>query len=88
MPYIKAEERKAYDEMLEELTRLLRNVPTESLDGHLNYIVTVLLKRLYAPRYFNYNRAIGVLECVKQEFYRRVVAEYENEKIKENGDVY
>jgi len=58
------------------------------LDGRLNYIVTVLLKRLYTPRYFNYNRAMGVLECVKQEFYRRVVAEYENEKIKENRDVH
>jgi hypothetical protein len=88
MPYIKAEERKAYDEMLEELTHLLRDVPIENLDGHLNYIVTVLLKRLYAPKYFNYNRAIGVLECVKQEFYRRVVAQYENEKIKGNGDVH
>lgn len=58
------------------------------MDGRLNYIVTVLLKRLYTPRYFNYNRAMGVLECVKQEFYRRVVAEYENEKIKENRDVH
>jgi hypothetical protein len=87
MPYIKAEERKVYDDVLEELADTLKAVMVESLDGHLNYIITVLLKRLYTPRYFNYNRAMGVLECAKQEFYRRVVAEYENDKIRENGDV-
>jgi len=30
---------------------------------------------------------IGVLECVKQEFYRRKVAPYEDIKIIENGDI-
>ena len=30
----------------------------------------------------------GVVECVKLEFYRRAVAAYEDEKCKENGDVY
>lgn len=31
---------------------------------------------------------LGTLEAVKQEFYRRVVAAYEDLKIQENGDVY
>ena len=34
------------------------------------------------------NAAIGVLECAKLELYRRVVAMYEDGKIKENGDVF
>jgi hypothetical protein len=35
-----------------------------------------------------YNDVIGALECCKLELYRRMVAPYENTKIKENGDVY
>jgi hypothetical protein len=30
---------------------------------------------------------ISEVECAKLEFYRRVVSPYEDEKIKENGDV-
>ena len=29
----------------------------------------------------------GVLENVKQEFYRRIAASYEDKKIVENGDI-
>ena len=38
--------------------------------------------------YHAYNEIIGVLECVKQEFYRRMVAPYEDKKCEENGDVF
>jgi len=34
------------------------------------------------------NEVMGVLECCKQEFYRRPVADYENKKLDLNGDVY
>ena len=34
------------------------------------------------------NEAIGVLECAKLELYQRVIADYENEKMRVNGDVY
>lgn len=70
------------------MVELLKQIPEEDRDGHVNYIVTVLLKRLYEPpKYKRYNRAMGVLECIKQEFYRRVVAPYEDEKIEQSGDV-
>jgi hypothetical protein len=88
MPYIKQEERKKYERVLSDLVHLLEEIPEENRDGHINYIVTVLLKRLYRPpTYRRYNRAIGVLECIKLEFYRRIVGHYEDEKIRENGDV-
>ena len=88
MPYIKQEERKKYERVLSDLVHLLEEIPEENRDGHINYIVTVLLKRLYRPpTYRRYNKAIGVLECVKLEFYRRIVSPYEDDKIKENGDV-
>jgi len=86
-PYIEEAERVRYEQNLMDLVELLKELPVEKLDGHLNYLVTSLFKRMYKPKYFNYNRAMGVLECIKQEFYRRVVGPYEDKKIKENGDV-
>ena len=86
MPYIPKEERKRYDDLINELVSRLPSDITQ-IDGHLNYIITKMLKMVYKPRYFNYNRAIGLLECVKQEFYRVVVSPYEEWKRKEAGDV-
>jgi hypothetical protein len=31
---------------------------------------------------------MGVLECVKQEYYRRVASLYEDQAKERNGDVY
>lgn len=59
--------------------------------GELNYLITRLLLRYLnykKPSYQTYNDLIGVLECAKQELYRRSVSMYEDEKIQQNGDVY
>lgn len=87
MPYIKMDARSKYEEALKEIIGILKAQPVESIDGDLNYIITRILKGSYPLRYFNLNRAVGVLECCKLEFYRRVAAPYEDTKIKENGDV-
>lgn len=87
MPYIKMENRPKYEKALGELIGILKAQPVEGIDGELNYIITRILKESYPLRYFNLNRAVGVLECCKIEFYRRVAAPYEDTKIKENGDV-
>lgn len=87
MPYIKMEDRPKYEEALGELIGILKSQPVERIDGELNYIITRILKESYPLRYFNLNRAMGVLECCKLEFYRRVAAPYEDIKIEENGDV-
>jgi len=81
------EDRKKYEEVLEKLIDLLKSQPIERIDGELNYVITRILKESYPLRYFNLNRAMGVLESAKLEFYRRVVAPYEDIKIKESGDV-
>ena len=39
-------------------------------------------------RYASIARATGVLENVKQEFYRRYAAPYEDEQRERSGDVY
>ena len=58
--------------------------------GELNYVlIKMCLNYLCDERgYADYNEVMGVLECVKQEFYRRVITPYENKKRKENGDVF
>jgi len=87
MPYITQEERPQYDEVLAELIGLLKEKPPESVDGHLNYVVTRVIKEVYPLRYYHVNKAMGVLECIQHEFYRRVAAPYEDTKIEQNGDV-
>ena len=87
MPYIRPERREKYNDVLRELIDIFKALPVEEVDGEFNYVVTKILKEIYIKRYFHLNKAIGVLECIKQEFYRRVLAPYEDVKIKESGDV-
>jgi hypothetical protein len=59
--------------------------------GELNYEITQLIALYWGegpPNYQRINDIVGALESAKAEFQRRVVAPYENAKIKENGDVY
>ena len=80
MPYIPKPDR---ERVLEEQAA---NSP-----GELNFLLTTTINEYLLQGTMNYqtlNEIMGVLECVKQEFYRRVVAPYEQEKMKTNGDVY
>ena len=88
MPYIKREDRPRYERLIQQVVGEFADLQPENLDGHLNYFITRLLVALYRPSYFNYNRVQGLLECIKQEFYRRRVAPYENKKMEQHGDVY
>lgn len=58
--------------------------------GELNYILTLIVREYNNSLggYQAVNDILGALEGAKLEFYRRVAAPYEDEKIKENGDVY
>ncbi len=87
MPYIKNAKRTKYTKVLGQLVEMLKALPPEEVDGELNYIITKLLKEIYPLKYFHINKAIGVLECAKLEYYRRVAAPYEDSKIKDSGDV-
>ena len=87
MPYINQDDRPPINQLVQPLIEHLRSLPTDQQDGALNYAVTKVLKNLYPPKYFNYNRAMGVLGSIQAEWYRRDVAPYEDQKITENGDV-
>lgn len=88
MPYIKKESRTNIDGMIDQLARLLSEFDQDKVDGALNYTVSTLLNKLYKDKYFDFNRALGVLNAITLEFYRRKVAPYEDVKIEKNGDVF
>ncbi|MEK6895717.1 MAG: hypothetical protein AABX48_04315 [Nanoarchaeota archaeon] len=87
MPYIDKNQREKYDKIINELAKIVSEEKEELQDGDMNYIITKLIKKIYPLKYRHINRAMGMLECIKQEFYRRVAGPYEDIKIKENGDV-
>jgi hypothetical protein len=90
MPYIKKEERIQYEKEIENLVNMVKILPDKDKEGHLNYFITKVLNELYdntSSSYCDYNKAIGLLECIKLEFYRRSVVAYENRKMSLNGDV-
>jgi len=87
MPYIKKQDRAKWTKIIAEIVGMLKQLPQDSVDGDLNYLFTSIILNSYEQKYFNYNRAMGMLECCKQELYRKVIGPYENEKIAENGDV-
>ena len=69
--------------------RLWEDVPQNA--GELNYAITTIIDQYRYTKGFDYqtiNDIVGALEGAKLEFYRRVVVPYEDQKIKENGDVY
>jgi hypothetical protein len=86
-PYIKQENREKWTNIINDILNELLKLPENEIEGELNYVITSILKKCYKPKYFNYNRLIGLLECIKQEMYRKVIGEYENQKEIENGRV-
>ena len=59
--------------------------------GELNYQLTVRINdflRLHGLSYQTCNDIVGALDNAKDEFKRRIQNPYEDQKIKENGDVY
>ena len=87
MPYIKEKERVKFEKVIKDLVKLLEK-DKENLVGNLNYVVTSIIKRLSKNlRYKKANEIIGALECIKLEYYRRVLAPYEEQKRKLEGDV-
>ncbi len=75
------------DTLMDPIIDRIRTLPVEDQDGVINYVVTRMLKSIYPSRYFHFNRALGVLTAVTQEFYRVVVGPYEDTKIRDNGPV-
>lgn len=88
MPYIKQEERAPLNEALKPIMAWIADYGLT--EGQLNYVITRLclaVKKKEGLSYKVLNAIIGVLECAKLEFYRRLAVPYENTKLALNGDV-
>ena len=80
MPYVTQDRREVLDK---------NSLPLSA--GELNYLITKMCLKFVKTHELNYqvlNDVVGALEGAKLEFYRRMVAPYENTKIRGNGDVY
>jgi hypothetical protein len=93
MPYIPAKARKEIDsgknpEAIGELNYKITKEIMKYL-SLLNFRKAIQGKKLIVQNnYADYNEVMGVLECVKQELYRKVISKYEDKKCKLNGDVF
>ena len=77
----------------EHIRKDLKDEPTRDPQsaGELNYTLSKVCDEylhLNGVCYQSFNDIIGALEGAKLEIYRRLCAGYEDQKIKENGDVY
>lgn len=89
MPYIPSRNRAEILKLIDEFTTDVSLIESGIGVGTLNFVITnLILKCVHSECHKSYNEMVGLLECVKLEFYRRAVAKYEDEKVKENGDVY
>lgn len=100
MPYIKEERRTSLDFSIGNAVEVIKsnieksynkNISNQELlelSGDINYFVSRLISQISGE--ISYSKICiitGVLENIKQEFYRRVAVAYENKKINENGDI-
>jgi len=87
MPYITEEDRN-------ELSAITGYIHIEGIKnaGEIQYLIAEIIQEFLSSkngaRYQDMNDVMGALAGAQAEFYRIVVAPYEDEKIKENGGVY
>ena len=92
MPYINEEKRTRLDPVVDALLVELRGLqlddPEDNPEGNLNYVITRILDKMYNANYREVNNACGVLTCILFEYYRRMAAPIENQRIHDNGDAF
>ena len=91
MPYIERGDKLVYTGALAEIQDAFASVGAG--DGDLNYMLTqvAIAWMMYHKPPYSYSlrgRVLLAFEAAKLEYYRRVMAPYEDEKREENGDVY
>ena len=94
MPYIKEEARAILDDFIEKMVYCITdgNIPSDAefatILGEINYSFSRILSGCAGKTSYSKVAMItGVLENIKQEYYRRVATKYEEQKIIENGDI-
>jgi len=84
MPYISPESREKFITSCDALAELIE------AKGELNFVVSRILHMVVQKKGMSYTNAsefMGALTDAAMEFYRQVLAPYEDRKKKENGPV-
>lgn len=88
MPYIKENDRTQLDSCIDNMIQCLSSDDISNVLGNINYCFSRVLSGIMKqPSYNKIAMITGVLENIKQEFYRRIASPYEDKKILENGDI-
>lgn len=96
MPYISPDRRDYYLPQIDILADKIRSVAgNEEIDGDLNFIISTLVSRALLTgkdgtkrkKYHFLERVVGIFECAKLEFYRRVMGPKEDMAIVKNKDL-
>lgn len=85
MPYIDAQARERIS------IDICFGHPEDFTVGNLTYVLTYIVNGYVKKRGKSFQslaEVVAALEQTKDEFQRRVVHPYEDEKMKKNGDVY
>ena len=86
MPYITQDRR---EKLTPYVTTLMSQIVVTKAEGELAFVFTLLLDERFGEGDFsNRIKALAVLESVKQEWYRRILVPYEENKKATNGDVF
>lgn len=94
MPYVQKLDRDLLEKDIAALALRLQAMKSGPVQerfniGLLNYAITSLILRAWPVTHYADIAAItGVLENVKQEFYRKKAGPWEDLKARANGDVY
>jgi len=86
MPYIEPARRKLLEPAIKRL--IISLCDNRATEGDINYVITRILWTMYpAIGYDIMNTGLGIIEAVKLEYSRRLLAPYEEKKRDINGDI-
>lgn len=87
MPYIANDRRGHVDRQVDAIIAVLGAMGWN--EGDLNYVLSRIVGAAFEAemRYHTSPRVRGVLHDVCDEFYRRIVVDYEDGAIEKNGDI-
>jgi ribosomal protein L37AE/L43A len=88
MPYIKQEKRRQFEfaETLDGIGDVIES--TGDFNYVISYLANYMTQRLEKKGYCQMSAIRGAISDAAEEYYRRVMVDYENEKCRDNGDVY
>jgi len=91
MPYITKKKRALFNGYIQNIMDNIKHYSTSSSDSNsmMAYIIYKLIIDLFDKLNWDVKSdALKILEDVKLEYYRRVLAPHADLKIKINGDIY